>query len=104
MGLFDRFKKKAEEAAEEEDFTVEEDSIEAEEALLQRRQLMEAIERAKNAQPPPPPPGFEQFKEEKRIADELTKKLYNKYRKYPVQSFSIAALSCEGFSYNIHAH
>ena len=64
MGLFDRFKKKAEEAAEEEDFTVEEDSIEAEEALLQRRQLMEAIERAKNAQPPPPPPGFEQFKEE----------------------------------------
>ena len=24
---------------------------------------------------------FEQFKEEKRIADELTKKLYNKYRK-----------------------
>ena len=28
MGLFDRFKKKAEEAAEEEEFTVEEDSIE----------------------------------------------------------------------------
>ena len=54
MGLFDRFKKKAEEAAEEEDFTVEEDSIEAEEALLQRRQLMEAIERAKNAPPPTP--------------------------------------------------
>ncbi len=64
MGLFDRFKKQAEEAAEEEDFTVEEDSIEAEEALLQRRQLMEAIERAKDAPPPPPPPGFEQFKEE----------------------------------------
>ena len=64
MGLFDRFKKKAEEAAEEADFTVEEDSIEAEEALLQRRQLMEAIERAKKTQPPPPPPGFEQFKEE----------------------------------------
>ena len=51
MGLFDRFKKKAEEAAEEADFTVEEDSIEAEEALLQRRQLMEAIERAKNPTP-----------------------------------------------------
>ena len=63
MGLFDRFKKKAEEAAEEDDFTVEEDSIEAEEALLQRRQLMEAIERAKNA-PPSSTPGFEAFKEE----------------------------------------
>ena len=25
---------------------------------------------------------FEQFKEEKRIADELTKKLYNKYSKW----------------------
>ena len=36
MGLFDRFKKKAEEAAEEEDFTVEEDSIEAEEAQIGR--------------------------------------------------------------------
>ena len=64
MGLFDRFKKKAKEAVEEENFTVEEDSIEAEEALMQRRQLMEAIERAKQATPPPPPPGFEQFKEE----------------------------------------
>jgi len=64
MGLFDRFKKRAEEAVEEEEFTVEEDSIEAEEALIQRRRMIEAIEKAKNMAPPPPPPGFEQFQEE----------------------------------------
>ena len=64
MGLFDRFKKRAEEAVEEEEFTVEEDSIEAEEALIQRRRMIEAIEKAKNMAPPPPPPGFEQYQEE----------------------------------------
>tara|TARA_Y100001934_G_C12371845_1_gene786804 strand:- start:1300 stop:2589 length:1290 start_codon:yes stop_codon:yes gene_type:complete len=64
MGLFDRFKKRAEDAAEEEEFIVEEDSIEAEEALIQRRRMMEAIEKAKNMPPPPPPPGFEQYQEE----------------------------------------
>ena len=53
MGLFDRFKKRAEEAVEEEEFTVEEDSIEAEEALIQRRRMIEAIEKAKNMAPPP---------------------------------------------------
>ena len=62
--MFDRFKKRAEKAVDEDEFTVEEDSIEAEEALIQRRQLMEAMERAKDAPPPPPPPGFETFKEE----------------------------------------
>jgi len=64
MGLFDRFKKRAEEAVEEEEFTVEEDSIEAEEALIQRHRMIEAIEKAKNMAPPPPPPGFEQYQEE----------------------------------------
>ncbi len=64
MGLFDRFKKRAEEVVEEEEFVVEENTIEAEEALIQRRKMQEAIEWAKNATPPPPPPGFEEFQEE----------------------------------------
>ena len=64
MGLFDRFKKRTEEAVEEEEFTVEEDTIEAEEALIQRRKMLDAIDWAKNITPPPPPPGFEQFQEE----------------------------------------
>ena len=64
MGLFDRFKKRTEEAVEEEEFTVEEDTIEAEEALIQRRKMLDAINWAKNITPPPPPPGFEEFQEE----------------------------------------
>jgi fused signal recognition particle receptor len=64
MGLFDRFKKRTEEAVEEEEFTVEVDTIEAEEALIQRRKMLDAIDWAKNITPPLPPPGFEQFQEE----------------------------------------
>ncbi len=101
MGLFDRFKKRAEKAVDEDEFTVEEDSIEAEEALIQRRQLMEAMERAKDAPPPPPPPGFETFKEEveeqwddfvEELPDDpFSQPVDKKSRKKAVRAASVAA-------------
>ena len=85
MGLFDRFKKRAEKAVDEDEFTVEEDSIEAEEALIQRRQLMEAMERAKDAPPPPPPPGFETLKAEvEDQCDDLVEELPDDLFSLPV--------------------